>query len=242
MTLSCSDCWWRHFASVGDATVMHVDLTPNAGRELYATAWLDEEERSRCSGYRYANPRRQFALCRAALRAILCNYLGCASEQLAFGISEHGKPYALVDGSAAQVSFNVSHSGKQGMIAIAPGGRLGVDIEERTLRNDIDGLASAVFSPDEQAELSSARGEEKLRLFFDLWTFKEALLKAIGTGLYLNPSGFEVPPAMRHGSRTAVFQFPHLPGIQWRLTDLGSAEFAAAIASEVKQDSNPISG
>ena len=242
MTLPVGDRWWRPFKTVGDTSVIHVDLKPNAGRESYATTWLNKEERSRQIGYRYAGPRRQFGLCRAALRSILCNRLGCINGQLAFGASEYGKPYALVDGLEAPVSFNVSHSGSQGLIAVAPGGRLGIDVEERIGRDDLDGLASTMFSRTEQAELSSAGAEEKLRFFFDLWTIKEALLKAIGTGLYLNPSSIEVPPAMRHGNKTAVFQFPHLPEIQWTLIGLGGEDFSAAMALEGKQVPNFTAG
>ena len=74
-----------------------------------------------------------------------------------------------------------------------------MDVEElRTLR-DLDGLISSVLGPDEQAELSLARGCHKLHLFFTFWTIKEALIKALGLGLSLDMSQFEIPLAMRDG-------------------------------------------
>ena len=225
--------WFRAFREIDDILIVHVDLTPHGGREAHAISWLDEKEEDRRRRYRYDRPRREFALCRAALRSILCSRLGCGNERLAFGASEHGKPFALVDGMPAPVSFNVSHSGKHGLIALAPQGRLGVDVEERITRIDLDGMSEIVFGPDEQAEFASAHGREKFYLFFTLWTLKEALIKALGAGFSMDPSRFEIPPAMRRGARKSIFRFPQTPNVGWRLENLGDADFAAAIAHEL---------
>ena len=235
---SIAECWWRPFRKVGHATVLHVDLMAHAAREAEAWAWLDEEERARWQRYQHDGSRRRFALCRAALRAVLCSQLGCRNEQLAFGASDHGKPYAVVQGVAAPVSFNVSHSGAHGLIGVARAGRLGVDVEERRAPRDLDGLISSVLGPDEQAELALERGCHKLRLFFNFWTIKEALIKALGLGLSLDMSQFEIPSAMRRGKTTSIFRFPQMPTVRWRLEDLGNEHFAAAIAHELAPDSN----
>ena len=225
--------WFRAFREIDDILIVHVDLTPHEDREAHAISWLDEKEQDRQRRYRYDRPRREFALCRAALRSILCSRLGCGNERLAFGASEHGKPFALVNGTEAPVSFNVSHSGKHGLIALAPQGRLGVDVEERVTRIDLDGMSEIVFGPGEQADFASVGGREKFDLFFTLWTLKEALIKALGTGFSLDPSRFEIPSPMRHGARKDIFRFPHMPNVGWRLEYLGNADFAAAIAHEL---------
>ena len=236
---SVAECWWRPFRKVGDAAVTYVDLSPHAAREAQALACLDGEEQSRCQGYRLAGPRRRFALCRGALRALLCGQLGCRNGQLSFAATRHGKPFALVGGTPAAIHFNVSHGGGHGLIALAPAGRLGVDVEERVPRRELDGLVSSVLGPGEQGELASANGDRKLRQFYHLWTIKEALLKALGTGISLDMTGFEVPPALRQGAACATFRFPHMPDVRWRLEDLGNEDFAAAIAHEMGPDSGP---
>ncbi len=233
MSADALDSWFRTFREAGDVLVVHVDLTAHEEREAHAFTWLDEEERDRWRRYRYDRPRREFALCRAALRSILCSRLGCENERLSFGAFEHGKPFGLVDGSAAPVSFNVTHSGKHGLIAFAPQGRLGVDVEERGDRIDLDGVSELVFGPDEQAGFASVNECEKRHLFFKLWTLKEALIKALGTGFSLDPSRFDIPPEMRRGARKGIFRFPHIPEARWRLENLGNADFAAAIAHEL---------
>ena len=227
-----SDSWWRPFRQFGDISVIHVDLRPCADREQRAMEWLDGKEQAQGSRYLHPRPRQHFTLCRAALRALLCDCIGCRNDQLSFGTSRYGKPYALVRGTRATAAFNVSHGGQHGLIALAPAGRIGVDVEEYDTRRDLDGIAKRVFTLSEQSELARAVGAKKVRLFFDLWTMKEALIKGLGTGFYLSPSRFEIPPALRHGGRAGVFRFPQWPAIVWRLENLGGRDFAAAVAWE----------
>lgn len=229
--------WWRPFRRAGDADVVHVDLTPDPAREAAALGWLDEGERSRRERFRHDGRRRQYTLCRAALRAILCGRLGCANDELSFVESERGKPHALLRGTPAPVSSSVSHSGVHGLLAVARDGRLGVDVEERVARRDLDALMAAVLTPDERAEIGAAEAGERIGRFYGLWTIKEALVKALGTGLQLDLAAFAVPPAMRRGVTACEFRFPHLPEVTWRVQNLGNEHFAAAVAHE--QDPEP---
>ena len=230
-TSSVTGRWWSPVGQVGNAAVSHIDLSPHPDREAEAFSWLDEEERARACRFVSAGPRRGFALCRAALRALLCDELRCSNERLAFGATEHGKPFAIVQGLPARIGFNVSHSGKHGLIALAPEGRLGVDVEECVPHRNLDTLIETVFTPDERAELALIEGEDRHRAFFRLWTVKEALVKAEGTGLSLDPSLFEVPPAMRRGARSAVFAFPQTPSVRWRVESFDGDDFVAAVRS-----------
>jgi len=225
--------WWRPFKLVGEATVIHVDLSPNAAREAEALGWLDESEQSRSRRFQFAGPRRRFGLCRAALRAILCRRLGCENGQLAFEESRHGKPFATVGGTPVPDSFNVSHSGDHGLIAFAPAGRLGVDIEERVAHRNLDLLVETVLGEQEQALLARTRGEARTHLFFKLWTMKEALIKAHGMGMALDPSRVQIPSAMLGGTTQSTLQSPEIPGVRWRLDDLSNEQFAAAVAHEL---------
>lgn len=231
-----TEIWWRPFRTIDDISVLHVDLTPDTGREESALACLNQEEQSRCSKYWHPAPRRRFALCRAALRSLVSSQLGCRNEQLAFEVNSYEKPFAVVQGAPAPISFNVSHSGNHGLIAFAPQGRLGVDIEQRVPRADMDGLIETVFGPDERADLAAAHSERKVHLFFSFWTMKEALIKALGMGLYTDISAFQVPSEMRCGETTGVFRFPGATTDLWHLENLGNEDFAAAIAYEASPD------
>lgn len=237
--MSISGDWWHPFRTAGEVEVAYVDLNPEPIREAAAFALLDIAERAQWHRFVHPGPRRRFALCRAALREILGRRLDCANERLEFGLSPYRKPFALVRGRPAPINFNVSHSGGHGLIAIAPRGRVGVDVEERSTRHDLDGPVATVLGPDERSALSEACGDSKVHLFFCIWTIKEALIKGLGTGHYTDVSGFQVPANMRGGESTGLFRFPHLPAVTWRLEDLGNADFAAALAHELPPGSHP---
>ena len=154
--------WWSRFGVVDGITVIHVDLTPDPRSEREAATWLDRPETERMRRFRVERPRRDFALCRAALRANLCGLLDCTNDRLSFGFHEHGKPFAQVEGRAAPLGFNVSHSAPHGLIAFAPRERprrrIGVDAEVWRPDRDFDGIGRTVFGPEERAALEAARG------------------------------------------------------------------------------------
>ncbi|MCY4364788.1 MAG: 4'-phosphopantetheinyl transferase superfamily protein [Chloroflexi bacterium] len=226
--------WWSPFLVSGEVAVTHVDLAPHPTREVVAQSWLDEVELARWGNYA-SEPRRRFVLCRAALRSLLCEELGCPNAQLGFQESEYGKPFALVAGQPAPISFNVSHSGSHGLIACAPHGRLGIDVEEIAPRPHLASLIEAVMAPGEQAELGLLSGDAQLCQFFRLWTCKEALIKALGTGFSTDISKLYVPAGLRLGERTGVFRFEHLPAVSWLLEDISGEGFAAALARELPE-------
>ena len=227
------DAWCSLFKELDDSTVFHVDLTPHAAREASAFSWLDAAERQRWRRFPYPGPRRRFALCRAALRTILCARLDCPNHALSFGESYYGKPFARIDDAPVPVSFNVSHSGRHGLIGFARHGRLGVDVEEIVHREDdyVASVGAWAFTPSERDALASARGHQKMELFFRLWTIKEALMKAVGMGLSFDTSGLDVPPELRRGTSGAL-QLQREPWGNWNVAYLGNQDFAAAIVHE----------
>ena len=224
------DPWWSPWHEGEGALVLHVDLRPDEGREKRALSLLDDDERRRWDRFVVQGAGRRFSLCRAALRINLAERLGCTNDELSFGYLEHGKPFAKVNGTRSAVSFNVSHSGSNGLIGFAEHEGLGVDLEERAPDRNFDGIGSSVYGPAEQRALTAAKGYRKTDLFYRLWSLKEALIKALGTGFSLNPSRFEVPAALLGGARSSVFRFPHAPSDRWWLMDLGEPRFAAAMA------------
>ena len=87
MSADALNSWFRKFHEFGDVSVVHVDLTPHERREAHTISWLDESEWDRWLRYRFDRPRREFALCRAVLRSILCSRLGCENEPQALAIN-----------------------------------------------------------------------------------------------------------------------------------------------------------
>jgi phosphopantetheinyl transferase len=99
-----------------------------------------------------------------------------------FSTNAWGKPAAIAP--AAAPAFNLSHSGDCIAIAVADT-EIGIDIERLRPLPHADDVARHVFHADELRWL--ARQPDAPRAFLRLWTLKESLLKAVGTG-------FSVPP------------------------------------------------
>ncbi len=222
--------WWSPWREAEGSLILHVDLRPDPDREQQALAVLDHDEQARWKRFLVKEAQRQYALCRAALRINLCERLGCPNQELSFGYLEHGKPFAKVNGAPADVSFNVSHSGQHGLIGFAHRDDFGVDLEVRTPGRDFEGIGSTVYGPRERLALAATTGRDQAALFYRLWSLKEAVIKALGTGFSLSPSRFEVPTRMLEGEQSAVFRFPHRPSDAFWLEDLGEPRFAAARA------------
>ena len=217
----------------------HVDLTSGPEYESALLTWLDPQEHERRQSM-YPRPRREFTYCRASLRKILCDHLECHNRQLSFRTSGYGKPFALVDGHPAPVAFNVSHSGMHGLIAIGPNGNIGVDVEDCSRNRDhLDDYIRLIFAPGERAILDSVDADLKLKMFYRLWTLKEALTKATGMGLALDTTGFEIPSAMCLGVNRGVFSFPECPAKSWQLEVIGTGRCPAALAYQLSRQFQP---
>ena len=175
--MALSEPWWSEYILTGGVAVYHIDLAASSGREAEAVATLNKEEVERWRRYHSGGPRRRYALCRAALRTILCQALGCENSALDFHLMAYGKPIALTNGVPAEINFNVSHSGDHGLIAISKDSLVGVDIEDRATRFPLDSLIEASLSPHERKELSLLDVDAQDRVFLDRWTIKEAIIK-----------------------------------------------------------------
>ena len=225
--------WWGNTVQVGNVIVYHLDLSPNSAREAEAFGWLDDHEVARSRRFTSIGPRRRYILCRAALRSIVCNILGCPNKQLTIGSSYYEKPYAIVEGKSHPICFNVSHSGNHGLIGLGKGGRVGVDIEEWDPDRNLGPLMETAFTPAERTAMESTDAINRQYLFFRLWTIKEALIKAVGMGLSLDMSSFEVPSPLQCGATSTEFHFLQAPSVSWRLDTLIDNNFCAAIAQEL---------
>jgi 4'-phosphopantetheinyl transferase len=133
-----------------------------------------------------------------ALARVLAAHLDVPAERLgAVERDIHGRPQLCTDGSLPARDFSVASASERLVVAVAPegGGRIGVDAEP--IRADLDPLIPArdQFTCVEFARLSSLAGAaERLAAFYDMWTAKEALAKAIGHGFSLGLDAIETAP------------------------------------------------
>jgi 4'-phosphopantetheinyl transferase len=82
-----------------------------------------------------------------------------------------------------RLRFSLAHSAGLALVAVTERADLGADLERIEPRLAEPPSAERCFGPAERASLERLRGEARLRLFFDLWTQKEAYRKATGEGI-----------------------------------------------------------
>ncbi len=162
--------------------VLHDAEPPLADEDL---AVLDASDRARAARFVFERDRAQFLLTRVLLRRRLAEHLGVAPEALAWTRGEQGKP-GIVGIDPGRCAFSVSHSA--GAIAVFIGqGLVGIDIENLAARAFPAEVEHSVFNSAERARLAQCPAPRRSRLAFEWWTRKEAVLKADGRGLYLDP-------------------------------------------------------
>ncbi|RQS74043.1 4'-phosphopantetheinyl transferase [Burkholderia sp. Bp8963] len=158
-----------------------------------AYAALSDAERERAGRFvRWADTVRSAAT-RAALRDVLGPQLGVAPHAVALVVGESGRP-ALDPAHRASLDFNVSHAGDHALIAWSAACRVGVDIERSGRAIDWRALAREVCTPAEAAYLDSLPDPARAAAFMRVWAAKEALLKALGTGIAGGLRAFAVVP------------------------------------------------
>ena len=145
--------------------------------------WLTVDEKKRYRRYYFDRQRNQFLLSRMVLRSVLSRYSRLPPSRWKFNENSHGKP--TIDPSQQQcpLFFNISHSSGRIVLAIGKLNFIGVDIERNDKSRRMLQIANRYFSKDELEALKALPAAEQLVRFYDLWTLKEAYIKARGVGL-----------------------------------------------------------
>ena len=146
-------------------------------------AMLSEDERARAAQFHFERDRKDFVARRSLLRAILGHYLKVEPPQVSLAYEERGKPRLAGPDSPAPLHFNFSHSRGLALCAVSRSAPLGVDVEKLRPMPEMAEIGVMFSSAQENARLNAAPPEERLEVFFRLWTRKEAYLKATGEGI-----------------------------------------------------------
>jgi len=159
--------------------VWHFPLILPSGREADWRAVLSAMERERSDKFAFPHLRERYVAAHASMRRLLGGYLRVDPASLAFDIAERGKPSL----PGRPLHFNLSHTSDHGLLAVTRVGEVGVDIESVDRKLDRAGIAERFFSRAEADELASLPAELQPEGFCNLWTRKEAWLKATGVGI-----------------------------------------------------------
>ncbi len=212
-------------SSAGEVHVWRFSLLADTPTQARYSERLSAEELQRALRFRFERDRRRFVVRRAILRNLLASYQDCAAHTIRFTTGSCGKPEIEGAVESGGVHFSCSHSADVGLVAVARGRVLGLDLEMHRPPNSSLEAVAGFFSPSERDELRRVPSEQWTKVFFDCWTCKEAFVKALGLGLSLPLDRFTVSVA---------------PGATPRLVsldgDLSVAERWALLSLEVGSD------
>ncbi|HEY0976565.1 MAG TPA: 4'-phosphopantetheinyl transferase superfamily protein [Flavobacteriales bacterium] len=202
--------------------------TLDAARHLLSryAEHLDDAEQERLHRFRFEHDRERFIIGHGLLRELLGRYLGMAAREVRMERGEFGKPFL----SDSSLHFNLSDTKDALLVAFQEGSPIGADIETMHRRTDHEAVGRHFFTPDEVASIPP--GEEGKHRFLELWTRKEAVLKACGVGIMddlrtLDLGGSYNPNTIRHPDfmRMAAPEY-HVRSFRW------GADHLIAIATE----------
>jgi 4'-phosphopantetheinyl transferase len=177
----------------------------------HVAANLSAAERRRRDAFLDVRAGERWGRVRGVLRELLGAYTGELPASLHFALSSYGKPVL-----PGRVSFSVAHTGGLALYAVARDIRVGIDVEQIDPARASLLVADAFMSAAESEHLRTCRDDVRAHEFFRLWTRREALIKARGTGWFdesstadaeggISPGWWlcELPAGRRHASAVA---------------------------------------
>lgn len=179
---------------------------------------VSKEEQDRARRFRFEPDALFWLRCRSTLRSLLAAYSGVGPGDVQLLELAGEKP--ILTAPNHDLEFNVSHSHDLGAYIVS---RVPVGIDVELLRDDFDpvDISRQFFTEPELDAVLSARATERSEIFLRLWTRKEALLKAAGTGLSTSLSVISVvhdEDYVHPGrAREVLVQFQ---GMQWFIRDI----------------------
>jgi 4'-phosphopantetheinyl transferase len=150
---------------------------------------LSRDERERRDRLVHEDDRRSYTAAHALVRVALARQLDCPPARLEFRRDPNGRPM-LAFPAGTSAAFSLSHTRGLAACAVATQGRIGIDAERIDRNIDLQEIARSRFAPAEAAALERCRAGERGARFCEMWTLKEAAMKAAGLGLALPLDAF----------------------------------------------------
>lgn len=198
---------------------------------------LSPAEDARARSYHFDRDREQFVAARRFLRYVLGQHLRRAPQLVDLCEAPGLKPTVEPASKRNGLHFSLSRCKDDVLIGVTRHREIGVDIESIRSLSDIDGLARSVFAPADLRTWNDSPADERLSLFFEAWTRKEALGKAMGIGIGGSPNSIHVSLAPIPEDRWSPAA-PADTASKWLMShiDVGAGERACVVIERLHTD------
>lgn len=174
---------------------LSTDVLGPAEREIYATFAMGKRKREWLAGRRAAKE--------AFVSLMEDSSLFLPSVQILKGGSR--APCILLrDREPDDISLSITHSGEIALAAAASG-PVGLGIDTEVIEQRADSFERCAFTPRERGCLKACSPDDRGMLSTVMFTRKEAVSKALGTGFSVNTYDIEVPDALAAERRDGCF-------------------------------------
>ncbi|MCR9016010.1 4'-phosphopantetheinyl transferase family protein [Aquiflexum gelatinilyticum] len=174
---------WEKFAVsplLDELHIIRIGIANNLEKILRHTGLLSGEELIKSERFVREQDKYSF-LASSVMKKILCSYyIGCEPQSVEFEVNEFNKPKIKIQ---KDIHYNTSHSGDW-LLFIFSNNPCGIDVERINPEFDYISILEMSFHHDEIDFIQKSK--EPINQFFKIWTIKESILKAEGTGLMDN--------------------------------------------------------
>ena len=139
---------------------------------------LSQEEQQKTLRYKFSYDKNLYLIRHLILKKIFLEY----NEYSSLSYDNFGK--ATLRNS--NLKFSISKSKEYFITAISKKYQVGIDIEKITYIKDYKKIMSLFLHQEEVNIINSFPKQEHLKLFYRFWTAKEAIVKAVGTGISID--------------------------------------------------------
>lgn len=167
------------FSSSNQTDIWRIHIGSNLSHIQNFSSIIDANELLKANKYYKAADRDRTLLSRIALRLILGKYLNQDPKDLVLSV-DHNDKLILIETLSSELKFNISYAKDYILIAISPL-EVGIDIEFVDPNFEFKDILNEYFTKE---EISYIEENNSIARFFAAWTKKEALAKAIGSGLF----------------------------------------------------------
>lgn len=179
---------------------------------------LSPDETARLQRFRQPADRWRLLLGRSILRLMFAEDHGIPAADIV--LTAKGKP-VLAESHGNPLDFSITHDGPWVAVGITTRGLIGIDISQTSHFQDWAALAPGYLDPSELRQLRDLPASEVPLAAARLWTAKEAILKAAGYGLELDPRRI----VLELGSTLIIRQLPDgLPPQSFHLEERGQLQ------------------
>ena len=197
-----------------------------------AYAVLNTKERERAARMRAGTTREEFIAGRGCLRRLLGSVLDADPRPLILDTGSHGKPTLRSQPGEILPQFNLAHSRGVILIGLSAVGAIGVDVEYLNPDVELYDVARTAFHAEDIVQIQlAASPDEALSAFYRCWTRKEAVAKADGRGLSLEPTSFAAGTDSTGERKVVLHDSSHENTFYVRAIDVGPSHRAALAAA-----------